>query len=53
MGSIELHNRAAGLPRDEILVSYPSLASDDNEKSHADATEPARVRIVPVAKGVT
>ena len=42
---------AAGTPRDEILVSYPSLASDDIEVSIAYAAELARERVVPLAPG--
>jgi uncharacterized protein (DUF433 family) len=51
MVSVILDNLAAGTSRDEILTSYPSLASEDVEASLAYAAELARERIVPHAPG--
>lgn len=51
MVSVILDNLAAGTPRDEILVSYPSLTSEDIEVSIAYAAELARERVVPLAPG--
>lgn len=51
MVSVILDNLAAGAPRDEILASYPSLASEDVEVSIAYAAELARERVVPLAPG--
>jgi uncharacterized protein (DUF433 family) len=51
MVSVILDNLAAGASRDEILVSYPSLASEDIEVSIAYAAELARERIIPLAPG--
>lgn len=51
MVSVILDNLAAGTPRDEILASYPSLASEDVEVSIAYAAELARERVVPLAPG--
>lgn len=53
MVSVILDNLAAGLGRDEILASYPSLASDDIEAALAYAAELARERVVPLAGGAT
>ncbi len=49
MVSVILDNLAAGLGRDEILKSYPSLAAADIEAAMAYAAELARERIVPVS----
>lgn len=51
MVSVILDNLAEGTPRDEILASYPSLASDDIEASIAYAAELARERVVPISPG--
>lgn len=51
MVSVILDNLAAGVSRDEILTSYPSLASEDIEVSIAYAAELARERVVPLAPG--
>ncbi len=49
--SIILDNLAAGTSRDEILRSFPSLASNCIEVSIAYAAELARERVVPLALG--
>ena len=51
MVSVVLDNLAAGVSRDEILASYPSLAGDDIEASIAYAAELARERVVPLSPG--
>jgi len=51
MVSVILDNLAAGLGRDEILLSYPSLASADIEASIAYAAELARERVLPISPG--
>jgi uncharacterized protein (DUF433 family) len=51
MVSVILDNLAAGTSRDEILASYPSLASEDIDVSIAYAAELARERVVPLAPG--
>lgn len=51
MVSAILDNLAAGLGRDEILASYPSLASEDIEAALAYAAELTRERVVPLAGG--
>jgi uncharacterized protein (DUF433 family) len=51
MVSVILDNFAAGLSREEILASYPSLASEDIEAALAYAAELARERVVPLAGG--
>ena len=51
MVSVVLDNLAAGLEREEILASYPSLASADIEAAIAYAAELARERFVPLAPG--
>lgn len=48
MVSVILDNLAAGLSREEILASYPSLASEDIEAALAYAAELARERVVPI-----
>jgi uncharacterized protein (DUF433 family) len=53
MVSVILDNLAAGLGRDEILASYPSLAAEDIEAALAYAAELARERVVPLAGGAT
>lgn len=51
MVSVILDNLAAGISRDEIVTSYPSLASEDIDVSIAYAAELARERVVPLAPG--
>lgn len=51
MVSVVLDILAAGISRDEILTSYPSLASEDIDVSIAYAAELARKRVVPLAPG--
>ena len=51
MVSVVLDNLAAGVSRDEILASYPSLAGEDIEASIAYAAELARERFVPLSPG--
>jgi len=51
MVSVILDNLAAGVSRDEILRSYPSLQDQDIDASIAYAAELARERIVPLAPG--
>ena len=49
--SVVLDNLAAGVPRDEILRSYPSLKNEDIDGCIAYAAELARVRFVPLSPG--
>lgn len=51
MVSVVLDNLAAGVSRDEILASYPSLTGQDIEASIAYAAELARERVVPLREG--
>ena len=51
MVSVILDNLAAGIPRDEILASYPSLTGEDIEASIAYAAELARERFVWLSPG--
>ena len=51
MVSVVLDNLAAGVSRDEILKSYPSLSGEDIEASIAYAAELARERVVPLSPG--
>ena len=46
MVSVVLDDLAAGIPRDELLRSYPSLAQDDLTASLEYAAELARERTV-------
>ncbi|MBI3946638.1 MAG: DUF433 domain-containing protein [Armatimonadetes bacterium] len=48
MVSVVLDNLAAGVPREEILRSYPSLRPEDIEASLSYAAELARERSVPL-----
>jgi len=48
MVSVILDNLAAGVAHDEILKSYPSLASEDIHAAVAYAAELARERYVSV-----
>jgi uncharacterized protein (DUF433 family) len=49
MVSVILDNLAAGIGREEVLKSYPSLASADIQAAIAYAAELARERVVPVS----
>ena len=49
--SVVLDNLAAGVSRDEILHSYPSLKSEDIDGCIAYAAELARERFVPLSPG--
>ena len=51
MVSVILDNLAAGLSQEDILASYPSLASEDIEATLSYAAELARERVVPLAGG--
>ncbi len=51
MVSVILDNLADGTTREEILSSYPSLASEDIDASIAYAAELARERFVPISPG--
>ena len=51
MVSVVLDNLAAGVPRDEILTSYPSLQAEHIDASIAYAAELARERVVPFSPG--
>lgn len=51
MISVILDNLVAGTSREEILRSYPSLASEDIEASIAYAAELASERIIPLLPG--
>ncbi len=48
MVSVVLDNLAAGIERDEILRSYPSLKNEDIDGCIAYAAELARERVVPL-----
>ena len=51
MVSVILDNLASGVTPEEILLSYPSLASEDIKASIAYAAEIARERVVPISPG--
>ncbi len=51
MVSVVLDNLAAGLAKDEILASYPSITADDIDASIAYAAELVRERFVPLSPG--
>jgi uncharacterized protein (DUF433 family) len=51
MVSVVIDNIAAGIPRDELLRSYPSIRAEDIDASLQYAAELARERIVPLAIG--
>lgn len=51
MVSVILDNLGAGVPREEILASYPSLAAEDIDAAVQYAAELARERIVPLSPG--
>jgi len=44
-----LDNLAAGVSRDELCVSYPSLAAADIDAAIAYAAELTRERVVPLS----
>lgn len=46
--SVVLDNLAAGVSKDQILSSYPSLKAEDIDACIAYAAELARERIVPL-----
>ena len=48
MVAVVLDNLAAGLERDEILRSYPSLTAADVHAAMAYAADLARERLVPL-----
>ena len=48
MVTVILDNLAAGLDRDEILASYPTLRDEDIRASIAYAAELAKERILPL-----
>jgi uncharacterized protein (DUF433 family) len=51
MASVILDNLAAGISREEILRSYPSLTGDDIQAVIAYAAELARERVVSFTAG--
>jgi uncharacterized protein (DUF433 family) len=51
MVSVILENLAAGVSRQEILRSYPSLRSEDIDGCIAYAAELTRERVVPLPSG--
>jgi uncharacterized protein (DUF433 family) len=51
MVSVILDNLAAGTSRDEVLMSYPSLKSEDLDTAIAYAAELARERVVLLTPG--
>jgi len=48
MVSVVLANLAAGVPKEEILKSYPSLASEDLDAALAYAAELGQERFVEI-----
>ena len=51
MVSVVLDNLAAGVSRDDILASYPSLVGEDIDASIGYAAELARERVLPLSSG--
>jgi len=51
MVSVLIDNLAAGVTREELLRSYPSLRAEDIDAALQYAAELARERIVPLALG--
>jgi uncharacterized protein (DUF433 family) len=49
MVTVVLDNLAAGIPLEEILMSYPALQREDIQAALEYAAELARGRIVPLA----
>ncbi len=50
MVTVILDNLAAGVNREEILASYPSLTDEDIRASLAYAAELAKERILPISQ---
>jgi uncharacterized protein (DUF433 family) len=48
MVSIILDNLTAGLSREEILKSYPTLQTEDIDAALAYASEVVRERVIPI-----
>jgi uncharacterized protein (DUF433 family) len=48
MVSVIVDNIAAGVPREELLLSYPSIRDQDIDAALQYAAELARERIVPL-----
>ncbi len=53
MVTVILDNLAAGVNREEILASYPSLTDEDIRASIAYAAELAKERILPLSQEST
>lgn len=53
MVSILLDNLAAGLSRDDILASYPSLVPQDLDAAVLYAAELAKERVIPITSKVS
>ena len=51
MVSVILDNLASGLPQEEILTSYPTLAPEDIQAAIAFAAELAKGRGIPFTEG--
>ncbi len=51
MVSVVLDNLAEGVPRAEILASYPKLVDEDIDGCIAYAAELTRERVVPLSPG--
>jgi uncharacterized protein (DUF433 family) len=51
MVAVVLDNLAAGVPRDELLKSYPTLSVDDIQASLEYAAELARERTIRLPSG--
>ena len=49
MVSVIVDNIAAGIPREELLRSYPSLGNEDIDAALQYAAELTRERIVPLS----
>lgn len=53
MVSVILDNLGAGVSREEILASYPSLTSEDIDAAVQYAAELARERLVPLSPEIS
>jgi uncharacterized protein (DUF433 family) len=51
MAAVVLDNLAAGVSTEEIVLSYPSLKTEDVQAAMAYAADLARERIVPLPMG--
>ena len=51
MVSVILDNRAANIPPEEILKSYPTLRPEDVQAAIAYAADLARERVIPLVPG--